>query len=124
MRSLRPYLPEAAGVRVNAICPWMTATQLAAGIEDAWYAAKLPANQPVDVAKVLLDVTRSKDVHGKAFYVEGGRAWEVEDNINRLEPQWLGEKQSEDLARGQETLGNVRNFCCRSWLKMTMLMIS
>ncbi|MCJ1314313.1 hypothetical protein MMC25_007994 [Agyrium rufum] len=107
MRSLRPYLPEACNIRVNAICPWMTATQLAAGIEDDWYAAKLPVNQPVDVAKVNVDVTRMKGLHGKAFYIEGGRAWEVEDIINRLEPQWLGEKQSRDLQRGQDTLGNV-----------------
>ena len=109
MRSLRLYVPEALNIRVNAICPWMTATQVVAGIEDAWYAAKLPVNQPADVAEVLLNVTRSSDVHGKAFYMEGGRAWEIEDNIDRLEPQWLGERQSRDLARGQETLGNV---CC------------
>ena len=108
MRALRPYLPEAVGVRVNAICPWMTATQIVAGIEDSWYAAKLPVNQPSNVAKVLLDVTQTTHIHGKAFYIEGGRAWEIEDNINRLEPQWLGEKQSEDLERGQQTLGNVR----------------
>ena len=91
----------------------MTATQIVAGIEDTWRAAKLPINQPTDVAEVLLNVTRSGDVHGKAFYVEGGRAWEIEDNIDRLEPQWLGEKQSKDLARGQETLGNVS--CYRSF---------
>ena len=34
IRSLRPYLPEACGIRVSSMCPWMTATQLTAGIED------------------------------------------------------------------------------------------
>ena len=85
----------------------MTATQLVAGIEDGWYAAKLPVNQPIDVGNVLLDVTRSEDIHGKAFYIEGGRAWEIEDNIDRLEPQWLGEEQSRILEKGQAVLGNV-----------------
>ena len=85
----------------------MTATQLVAVIEDAWYAAKLPVRQLADVAEVLLNVTRSNGVYGKAFHVGGGRAWEIENNIDRLESQFLGERQSRELSRGQETLGNV-----------------
>ena len=54
-----------------------------------------------------MNVTQSEGLNGKAFYVEGGRAWEVEDGINRLEPEWLGEEQSKSLAKGQATLGNV-----------------
>jgi len=106
MRTLRPYLPVACNIRVNAICPWMTATAIVAGIEEEWYKAKLPVNQPVDVAKVIIDVTRSEGLNGKAMYIEGGRAWEVEDNLNRLEPQWMGEEPSRSLAKGQELLGN------------------
>ena len=88
----------------------MTATAIVAGIEDDWYAAKLPVNQPADIAHVILDVTRSAGLNGKAMYIEGGRAWEVEDNIRRLEPQWMGEEPSRSLARGQELLGNVSFF--------------
>ncbi|MCJ1400544.1 hypothetical protein MMC11_003750 [Xylographa trunciseda] len=106
MRTLRPYLPVACNIRVNAICPWMTATAIVAGIEEEWYKAKLPVNQPVDVAKVIMNVTRSEGLNGKAMYIEGGRAWEIEDNINRLEPQWMGEEPSRTLAKGQELLGN------------------
>ncbi|MCJ1380407.1 hypothetical protein MMC17_003510 [Xylographa soralifera] len=106
MRTLRPYLPVACNIRVNAICPWMTATAIVAGIEEEWYKANLPVNQPVHIAKVILDVTRSEGLNGKAMYIEGGRAWEVEDNINRLEPQWMGEEPSRSLAKGQELLGN------------------
>ena len=85
----------------------MTATAIVAGIEESWYEAKLPVNQPADIGKVCVDATRSEGLNGKAFYVEGGRAWEIEDNLNRLEPQWLGEEQSQSLAKGQELLGNV-----------------
>ena len=109
MRTLRPYLPVACNIRVNAICPWMTATAIVAGIEEEWYKAELPVNQPMHVAKVILDVTRSEGLNGKAMYIEGGRAWEIEDNINRLEPQWMGEEPSKSLAKGQELLGNVSN---------------
>ena len=90
----------------------MTATQVTAGIQDIWYAAKLPVNQPTDVARVVMNVTQSEGLNGKAFYVEGGRAWEIEDGINRLEPEWLGDEQSKSLAKGQVTLGNVS----RLWL--------
>ena len=107
MRTLRPYLPIACGIRVNAICPWMTATAIVAGIEESWYEAKLPVNQPADIGKVCVDVTRLEGLNGKAFYIEGGRAWEIEDNINRLEPQWMGQQPSESLAFGQALLGNV-----------------
>ncbi|MCJ1390613.1 hypothetical protein MMC18_003474 [Xylographa bjoerkii] len=106
MRTLRPYLPVACNIRVNAICPWMTATAIVAGIEEEWYKAKLPVNQPVHVAKVIMDVTRSEGLNGKAMYIEGGRAWEIEDNLNRLEPHWMGEEPSRSLAKGQELLGN------------------
>ncbi|MCJ1322575.1 hypothetical protein MMC15_007924, partial [Xylographa vitiligo] len=106
MRTLRPYLPAACAIRVNAICPWMTATAIVAGIEAEWYAANLPVNQPAHIATVIVDVARSAGLNGKAMYVEGGRAWEVEDNLARLEPQWMGEEPSRTLALGQELLGN------------------
>jgi hypothetical protein len=40
------------------------------------------------------------------MYVEGGRAWEIEKNLDWLEPQWLGEEPARSLARGQAVLGS------------------
>ncbi|OAP56326.1 hypothetical protein AYL99_09505 [Fonsecaea erecta] len=105
MRSLRLYLPPTMGIRVNAICPWMVPTTMTAGIEASWRAAGLPINETDDVAKIVAGVACDEQQNGKAFYIEGGRAWEIEDNINRLEPQWLGEEQAKSLAKGQEVLG-------------------
>jgi hypothetical protein len=105
MRSLRLYLPPTTGIRVNAICPWMVPTAMTAGIESLWRAADLPINETVDVAKIIAGVACDPEMNGKAIYVEGGRGWEIEDNINRLESQWLGEEQAVSLARGQEVLG-------------------
>lgn len=70
-----------------------------------WRAAGLPINEPVDVARIIAGVACDPEMNGKAIYVEGGRGWEIEDNINRLESQWLGEEQALSLARGQEVLG-------------------
>ncbi|KAK0105502.1 hypothetical protein ONS96_004887 [Cadophora gregata f. sp. sojae] len=42
------------GVRVNAVCPWMTRTAMVAGIESGWRELQLPENDPTDVAKSIL----------------------------------------------------------------------
>ena len=85
----------------------MTDTALTGSLSALFSAHDIPVNQPEDVGKVIMDVTQSRGFNGKTFYVEGGRAWEVEDNIDRLEPQWLGEQCSKDLARSVKLLGDV-----------------
>lgn len=51
MRGLRCYLPtNSDGIRVNAVCPWMTMTRMVEGIQDGWLKAGLPTNKPQDVA--------------------------------------------------------------------------
>ncbi|KAJ5887732.1 hypothetical protein N7495_007773 [Penicillium taxi] len=105
MRSLRLYLPKSGHrLRINAICPWMTHTGMVSGIQDAWFKAGLPVNAPKDVAMVAAGLIVDEKLNGKSMYVEGGRAWEIEDNIDRLEPQWLGEEASKSLAKGQAVL--------------------
>ncbi|KAJ9639195.1 hypothetical protein H2204_003806 [Knufia peltigerae] len=105
MRSLRLYLPPMTGIRVNAICPWMVPTAMTEGIVSSWKAADLPIQSTSDVARVVAGVACNQELNGKAFYVEGGRAWDIEEGIDRLEPQWLGEEQSRMLAKGQQVLG-------------------
>ncbi|KAL4937815.1 hypothetical protein BDV06DRAFT_226602 [Aspergillus oleicola] len=106
MRSLRLYLPPVHGIRINAICPWMTTTAMVKGVQDGWFRAGLPVNSPMDVAVVMGKVLGDKGLNGTAMYVEGGRAWEIEGRIDELEPLWLGEQCSRSLAKGQEVLGS------------------
>ncbi|KAL4810667.1 hypothetical protein BDV18DRAFT_155279 [Aspergillus unguis] len=107
MRALRLYLPgRDHGIRVNCICPWMTMTGMVKGVQDGWIKAGLPVNSPLDVAKVTAAVVGDAGLNGKSMYVEGGRAWEIEDNIDRLESQWLGQEPSRSLAKGQAVLGS------------------
>ncbi|KAL4922633.1 putative 3-hydroxyacyl-CoA dehydrogenase [Aspergillus aurantiobrunneus] len=102
MRALRLYLcAPAHGIRVNCICPWMTATAIIKGVQDGWMEAGLPLNSPMDVAKVSAAVLGDVSLNGTSMYVEGGRMWETEANIDRLEAQWLGEEPSQSSARGQ-----------------------
>ncbi len=87
------------------------------GIEKGWDEQKLPANSPEDVARAMLICATAnrgdnKKTHknaklpftGKILYVAGGESYEIEDNIQDLEPQWLGKENSEKLALGQAFL--------------------
>ncbi|KIX04730.1 uncharacterized protein Z518_05600 [Rhinocladiella mackenziei CBS 650.93] len=110
MRALRPFLPPVYGLRVNAICPWATDTQLLSGVRTAWVKNLMPMNTPGDVARYIIQVTAEPSTHGKALFVTGGNAVDIEEGINRTEPQWLGEKNSKDLNAGQVILGLVSGF--------------
>ncbi|KAL4973716.1 hypothetical protein BDW66DRAFT_153578 [Aspergillus desertorum] len=109
MRALRLYLhgpASAHNIRVNCICPWMTTTVMVKGIQEGWVRAGLPMNSPMDVARITAAVLGDATLNGTSMYVEGGRAWEIEANLDRLEPVWLGEEPSKSLAKGQAVLGS------------------
>jgi len=81
-------------------------TIMTAGIREKWKEHKLPMNDPAGVASLIIGVASEKGINGKTIYVEGNRGWEIEENIERLEPQVLGEEQSRELNRGQELMGS------------------
>ncbi|CZR63059.1 related to 3-hydroxyacyl-CoA dehydrogenase [Phialocephala subalpina] len=118
------------GVRVNAICPWMTKTGMVAGIESGWRALGLPENKPEDVARSILicaTANRSRAKYdkqsltaipkvshqganlpfwGKILLVAGGESYEIEDKFKELEPELIGKENSRVFAKGQEFLMN------------------
>ncbi|KAJ5593802.1 uncharacterized protein N7459_000010 [Penicillium hispanicum] len=106
MRSLRSYIssPYKHHLRINTICPWMTQTDSIKKIEQQWKQASLPMNTPREVSTIATGVLSDESLNGQSMFVEGGRAWEIEQNIDRLEAQWLGEGPSQALAVGQELL--------------------
>lgn len=108
MRSLRSYIssPYNHCIRINTICPWMTQTDGIKKIEYQWREANLPINSPSQVAHISTAMLADTSLNGKSMFVEGGRAWEIEQNVDRLESQWLGEAPSKALAAGQELLGD------------------
>lgn len=108
MRSLRGYLPSTFNVRVNIICPWATDTEMLGAAYDLWNQNSLPINSPEDVARIILQCAGDETIHGKAVYVADGRGFDIEEGLDVTEPVWLGKKQAEELARGQELLGTVR----------------
>ncbi|RHZ62551.1 uncharacterized protein CDV56_106183 [Aspergillus thermomutatus] len=108
MRSLRPYFssPSKHNLRINTVCPWMTQSCAtgAKKVGDRWAKEGLPVSTTLEVAEVAAGVLADPSLNGTSMYVEGGRAWEIEANIDRLEPQWLDEEPSQVLAKGQKVL--------------------
>lgn len=94
-------------IRINAICPWFVASAMTEGMIETWRSTGLPTNEPIGVANVVVGVAAEKEMHGKALYVEGNRAWEFEDNLEMLESQIIGEEQARTLNAGQVVLGSV-----------------
>ncbi|KIH87784.1 oxidoreductase, short chain dehydrogenase [Sporothrix brasiliensis 5110] len=105
MRALRPYAPRRYGVRVNAICPWATDTQLLAGVVDTWVQEALPLNQPSDVAGLILQCAADATLNGKAVLVAGGTGYDTEEGYDKTQAQWMGEQLSAEFNRGQRVLG-------------------
>lgn len=87
--------------------PWATDTQLFSGIRDEWNRNNMPMNTPEHIAGYIIQATADPKTHGKALYVAGGNAVDIEEGIWRLEPQWLGEKNSRDLKVGNAIMGLV-----------------
>ncbi|KAJ5779886.1 hypothetical protein N7457_007606 [Penicillium paradoxum] len=106
MRSLRNYIssPYKHYLRINTVCPWVTQTDSIQKVETQWRGADLPINTPDQVATVATGVLVDQSLSGTSMFVEAGRAWEIEQNITRLESEWLGEAPSEVLALGQRLL--------------------
>lgn len=78
---------------------------MTAAFQKSWVEASIPLNTPEDVARIIVGVAVDRQMSGQSVYVESGRGWTMERNLDRLEPQWLGESASANLARGQEFLG-------------------
>ncbi|CAD0106231.1 unnamed protein product [Aureobasidium uvarum] len=112
MRALRKVLIKSSpyAIRTNAVCPWMTETRMVTGIDKDWKEAGLPRNKAIDVARVIAGLMVAESLNGEALYVEGGRAWGIEEGIERTQPQWMGEKQSADFQKGQKVLGTGENW--------------
>ncbi|EPS36488.1 hypothetical protein H072_10006 [Dactylellina haptotyla CBS 200.50] len=108
LRGLRLQLPKTHGIRVNAVCPSHTNTQMVARVTDAWLKAGSMMNEAVDVANVIASLFIDKErINGEAIYVAGGKGWRIEQGIQETQPLWMGEEPSEDIEKASARFGAV-----------------
>jgi NAD(P)-dependent dehydrogenase (short-subunit alcohol dehydrogenase family) len=90
-RSLAASFPATHGIRVNGVCPSVTATPLSAlHVLPIFESLKLPINSSLDVARQMAGLCCDHDMNGKILYVEGGQSWDIEEGLAETRPQWLG----------------------------------
>jgi NAD(P)-dependent dehydrogenase (short-subunit alcohol dehydrogenase family) len=104
MRSSRKTLYERDGIRVNAVCPGVTDTPMSAHIMQPFKDAGLFWQSAGAVAEVIAGILTERGVNGKAFYVEGGDAFEFEDGLYESQPLWLGEEATRRLRGNTEAV--------------------
>ncbi|KAL1610008.1 hypothetical protein SLS60_001673 [Paraconiothyrium brasiliense] len=110
--STKVFLYGSEGIRVNVVLPNMTDTQMVTGVITAYKANGVPINEPKHVANTFLH-SLSNDVNGEAFYVSGGKTYEIEKRLDEVKPQWLGLHLFDELMAGQQALGAGSNWTKR-----------
>lgn len=107
LRSTRKTLHERDGIRVNAVCPGVTDTPMTAAIINPFKDAGLFWQPAKAVAEVILGILSTKEMNGKAFYIEGGDGFEFEDSLYAAQPQWLGEEATRRMRANTEAVQKV-----------------
>lgn len=107
LRSSRKILHERDGIRVNAVCPGVTDTPMTAHIVEAFKAANLYWQPAEAVAKTIVGIQADEGMVGKAYYIEGGDSWEIEESVYRFQPQWLSEEGTRRMRVNAEAVQKV-----------------
>jgi len=122
MRSFRTQLPKNQNITINMVAPWMTSkncqppsdTGSLGADQDAeapmllpeflkvW--GELPANEPIGVARALLLPAVRTDMNGKSLFVAGHEIVDLEEGLERTQPDWMGKELSDHVFEGQRRI--------------------
>ena len=83
---------ERDGIRVNAVCPGVTETEMTKGVIGTFKQQDLYWQSAGVVGNIIVGLTADASIVGRAYYIEGGDAWEFEDKFYSTQPQWLSEE--------------------------------
>lgn len=75
LRSSRKILWERDSIRVNAVCPGVTDSEMTKNIIGSFRDAGLFWQPPEAVGKIIVGIEADANIVGKAYYVEGGDGW-------------------------------------------------
>ncbi|KAI1257823.1 hypothetical protein MGN70_000867 [Eutypa lata] len=101
-RSSKTFLLGAEGVRVNVVLPGLTRTPMTTAIVEPLQALGVACNEAEDVARVIIHALAASHASGEAYYVSGGKAYEIEKGLHATRPQWLGEQLDRETTIMQE----------------------
>lgn len=111
LRSTRKALNSVHGIRINIVCPSLISTAMASRIQHIWEENGLPINTAAEVADFALTLTAAPTQAngapqtGLVVSVEGGKGWEIEMELDRLDRQWMGDELAHNTAETNKALG-------------------
>ncbi|KAJ5729211.1 uncharacterized protein N7483_003719 [Penicillium malachiteum] len=90
------------GIRVNAIAPFLTPTQITAGFAERWREEGLEENTPGRVASAIAYVSLDESRKGECILVAGSYLREMESSRTKLLPTWIGSDLVDFMARAMQ----------------------
>lgn len=110
-RNTRKLLYQNYRIRINMVNPSHVNTVMGSSVHKLWVDHGLPVNEAHHVAEFVMTlaaVPRQKTgaaSTGLAVYVEGGKGWEIEEDLYKTDHIWMGEEMSRNSAKIDEALG-------------------
>ena len=80
---------------------------MTAAVIGAFKDAGLFWQPPEAVAKTIVGLQADGEIRGKAYYIEGGDSWEIEDSLYETQPQWLSEEGTRRMRVNAEAVQKV-----------------
>ncbi|VUC31068.1 unnamed protein product [Clonostachys rosea] len=109
-RAIRKNL-SSRGIRINILCPGLISTGMSSKIQHIWEVNGLPINTASQVGDYALSlITKGEQEDGSiktgvAIYVEGGKGWEFESELDRLDEEWMGAEMARNCVEINRVLG-------------------
>ncbi|KAK4449804.1 hypothetical protein QBC34DRAFT_462370 [Podospora aff. communis PSN243] len=96
-------LPHVKGLaRFNAVCPSATDTGLLPDfVKGAWKGAGFRLQRAEAVADAVVHLISEASLDRRAVVVAGGKAWESEEELEKLRGAWLGEENGKEVDDSQ-----------------------
>lgn len=110
LRSSRKILWERDSIRVNAVCPGVTESEMTKHIIGTFKEQNLFWQSPKAVGNIIVGIEADSSIVGKAYYIEGGDGWEIEDTFYNSQPQWLSEEGCRRMRVNSEAVQKVRKY--------------
>jgi len=103
MRATKKALSN-QNITLNLVTPWMTESNLMFdSLRQALIKYQIPINDPISIGKALAySAVAGKEWTGRTIYVADNSFTEIEQAVQRLEPQWLGEKNAREFREAEK----------------------
>jgi NAD(P)-dependent dehydrogenase (short-subunit alcohol dehydrogenase family) len=110
-RATRKLFYNRDHIRINMVNPSHIDNIMGSSVHQLWLGQGVPANSVEQVAEHVLTLaacpTRpdGRVMTGLAVFVEGGKGWDTEEDLDKTDALWMGEEMSRNARKIEDALG-------------------